>query len=576
MSRWRPTALLTAAMLIAASLTLSSCGEEAEKTAYATLAPAAPVLPRLTTSQFANTITDVFGDDLALPAQLEPDTAIEGLLAVGASVATVSSRGVELYEDAARSIASQVVAKPGRLGDLLPCTLPAASTVVCAGTLVDRYAPRLWRRPATDEERARIISIAEKAHTALGTESAAMEWGIAALLQSPNFLYRTEIGEISPAAGAAATKAAARRLDAYELAAKLALFMWDGPPDASLLEAASDGSIHEPAVLKAQANRLLLDPRSRRAVRAFAAQWLHLDRLAGLNKDPTIFKHFSADLGASAREETLRTVLWLVFDQDADFRSLLTTRTTFVDRRLAAVYDVPAVVADGFGRVDLPVAGLRRGFLGQVAFLGPNSHPTSSSATLRGAFIREALLCQSVPLPPSELNTAIPEPSQTARTLKDRLLSHMQNPSCFGCHSFIDPPGFGLENFDGVGRFRAFDHDAKIDASGEIDGVAFSGPIELVEHLAASPQFRRCIVQKLYGFAQGHKSGVGEKGAIDRLEDGFVDVGYRLQQLMVLVATDPSFTRVGEPVFVDGANVAGAKNDDASNDDAGNGNGGTP
>ncbi len=523
----------------ATRLGLGACGEEPSATSYAALEPAAPVLPRLTRSQYAHTVGDVFGDDLTLPAQLEPDVATWGLLAVGASVATVSARGVELYEEAARSLAGQIVGKPGRLGDLLPCSLPDAGTITCTEALVARYAPRLWRRPATTTERDRIVAIAQQAHTAYGTEAARVEYALVALLQSPNLLYRTEIG-VGDAKGA-------QSLDAFELAGKLALFLWDGPPDDALVAAAADGTLTEETVLAAQAERMVADPRFRRAVRAFALQWLHLDGLDGLNKDPNVFKHFSADLGASAKEEALLLFAHLVVDEDADIAELLTTRTAFVDRRLAAIYDVPAAVDEGFGRIELPAGGLRRGFLGQVAFLGAHSHPVSSSATLRGAFIREALLCQQVPLPPSDLNTAIPQPSATARTLKDRLLEHMNNPSCFGCHHFIDPPGFGLENFDGIGRFRSHDNDAPIDASGELDGKAFDGPMSLYALLAGSEDYRRCVVQKLYGFANGHRAGQGEFGAIDRLDDGFAADGRRVRALMVRIATDPSFRRVAAP-----------------------------
>ena len=521
------------APVIVASVALAACSEEpvTEKSAYAELVPSAPVLPRLTRSQYNNTIADVFGDGLTLPAQLEPDTAIHGLLALGASVATVSSRGVELYEAAARNLSKQIVAKPGRLPEMLPCTLPDAGTKVCVGALVDRYAPRLWRRPATKQERDTIIAIAEKADTALGAPAAGMAYALATLLQSPNMLYRTELG------GDGA-------LDAFELAAKLALFLWDGPPDQPLLDKAVDGSLLQPAVLQAQAERMVADKRVRRAAAAFASQWLHLDTLDDLSKDPKIFKHFSADLGASARQEALRLFTWLTIEQDADLAELLTTRTTFVDRRLAAIYDVPAKIDEGFGQILLPASGPRRGFLGQVAFLAAHAHPVSSSATLRGAFIREALLCQQVPLPPSDLNTAIPQPSAAASTLKERLIEHMSNPSCKGCHAFLDPPGFGLEVFDGIGRHRTHDNGKLIDPAGELSGEKFDGPLSLVQLLAESRDYRRCIVQKAYGFANGHDPGKGEFGAVNRLDDRFVDSGRRFKALLVAVATDPSFARV--------------------------------
>ena len=247
------------------SLSLASgCDAADEAKTYKALTPASPVLPRLTRTQFANVITDVFGAGLAMPSQLEPDNAIDGLLSVGASIATVSSRGVELYEDAARSLARQVVDKPGRLGDLLPCTLPNATLTTCVETLVARTAPKLWRRSATTEETAAIVAIANKAEAALGSEKDAIEYALLAMLQSPNLLYRSELGEPDPA------NQGSRRLTAYELAGKVALVLWAGAPDDALLAKAADGTLQDAKVLRAEAERMLADPRARRAVRAFA------------------------------------------------------------------------------------------------------------------------------------------------------------------------------------------------------------------------------------------------------------------------------------------------------------------
>ncbi len=531
--RQRRCADLFVALLCVAG---AGCDTPEEPKTYAALAPPAAAWPRLTREQYRAVVSDVFGDDLALPSQLEPDASIEGMFAVGAAIATVSNRGVELYEDGARGIARQIVEKSGRLGDLLPCGL--GSREACLQALVDRYAPRLWRRPATAEERGRVVAIGLKAGTALGTDADAIEYALVALLQAPQLLYRAEVGEPDP------ESKGSLRLTSFELAGKLALVLAGGAPDAELIARAADGSLHQPKVLRQEAERLLKLPSARRAVRAFASQWLHLDGLEGLNKDPTIFKHFSTDLGGAAREETLRLVEWLVFDQDADMRDLITTRTTFVDRRLAAIYDVPAAVEDGYGQVTLPASGLRRGLLGHVSFLASRSHPVSSSATLRGVFIREALLCEQVPLPPSNLNTAIPEASAAAPTLKERLIAHMLEPNCNGCHSFTDPPGFGLENFDGIGRYRSHDNGALIDPSGAIDGVQFKDAVELADAVANNPNYRKCLVEKVWAFANNRRPGKGTHGTLERLEDRFGDAGMRLRALFVDVVMDPSFRRL--------------------------------
>lgn len=526
-----------AAVTVCAAMVGCTGSPEPEPKIYAMLQPAAPVLPRLTRNQYGNVLRDLFGADLALPAQLEPDTAAEGLLAVGASITTVSHRGVELYEDAARMVATQVAQKPARLGALLPCA-PAAVDAACVGGLVDALAPRLWRRPLTAPERQRLVGLGDKAGALLGTPAARLEYVLVAMLQSPMFLYRLEAG--TPGAKSE------RELTATELAGKLALFLWDGAPDAALVQAAVDGSLLTSQGRAAQVDRMLADARARRTVRSFATQWLHLNDLDALNKDPNVFKHFSADLGKSAREETLRLVEHLAFDTDADFTTLLTTRTAFVDRRLAAIYNVPAAVADGFGQIQLPEKGLRRGLLGQVSFLGLHAHPVASSATLRGVFVREALLCDPVPPPPAGLNTAIPEASPTAKTLKQRLVVHMQKSSCSVCHKALDPIGFGLEQFDGLGRFRTTDHGEVIDPSGDLDGQPFAGFIDLGTRIAHSDRFRRCVVDKVFAYANGRMAGEGERGELERLDDRFHESGRKLRGLVRDVALSAAFARVAE------------------------------
>jgi hypothetical protein len=285
---------------------------------------------------------------------------------------------------------------------------------------------------------------------------------------------------------------------------------------------------------------MIESPRLRAAMRNFFSEWLDLHQLKDMKKDPNIFKHYSSDIGEMAREETLQLVEHLFVDGDAGFREFFTTRVTFVNRRLAALYNVPAAVTEGFGAVELPVDGQRRGFLGQVSFLGLHSHPVSSSATLRGAFLREAILCDEVPPPPADLNTAIPEPNPDAKTLKERLTVHMEVPFCKGCHESLDVPGFGFENFDGLGRFRLTDNGALIDPSGDLDGDPFDGFSALADAVAYSPKVPRCFVKKMLSYALGQPATAGVAGEVERLTWGFEQSGLRIKSLLVdLVLSDP-------------------------------------
>ncbi|MSQ84047.1 MAG: DUF1592 domain-containing protein [Myxococcales bacterium] len=527
-------------LMLIATVAAGGCDRQADVPAapVATLQPAPAALPRLTRAQYENTVHDVLGADLTLPATLEPDVSFEHLLTVGSAVAKVSPRGVELYEEAARSLAAQIAGKPERLAKLLPCAPQGPADTKCLQEFVAAVGGKLWRRPLAAAERDAVVATATKAGAALGTFAQSAEYALVQLLQSSAFVYRIEHGEKDPA------HPATRRLTAPELASRLAYFLWAGPPDTELLAAAANETLQDPKVRAIQIDRLLADPKARRSLRNFAGEWLQLHEVVKLNKDPKVYKHFSGDLGGSAREETLRLVEHLVFDTDSDFRQLLTTRTAFVDRRLAAIYEVPALQEIGHAPIELPDDAARRGLLGQVAFLGLAAHPVSSSPTLRGAFVRRFLLCDFVPDPPADLNTAIPEPSPTAKTLRQRLTAHMNVPGCSSCHKALDPIGFAFEHYDGIGRYRKLDNGEPIDTSGDLDGVAFADSSGFASVLANSSKFRRCVTKKLYAYAVARPTIVSEAGQIDSLAAGFAKSGMRVKGLLRQIALSEGFGRL--------------------------------
>lgn len=510
-------------------------------TAEAALTPAAPRLARLTRLQYHNAVRDLFGADIAPPSALEPDPAVEGLRAIGSTVTTLSPRGVEQAYEGAKALADQLLAAEGAL----PCRPADAADTACLRRIAEELGPRIWRRPLESAEIDTLVEAGTRSGAALDAPAEAAHTVLVLLLASPNFLYRVEFGEPDPDAPDAPD---ARRYTSHEMASRLSFFLWNSVPDAELIDAAARGDLVTDAGLQAQVDRMLASPRLQDGVRNLFAEWLDLYALDELSKDPNVFRHYSADLGPAAREETLQLVTHLFLTEDHDFRDLLLTRTTFVNRRLAAIYNVPSTVDEGFGRIELPADGARVGFLGHVAFLALNAHPTASSATRRGIALRKRLLCQEVPSPPANLNTAIPEPSADAKTLKERLESHQQNPACAGCHVLIDPPGYGLENFDGIGRFRLQDNGADIDASGEIDGRGFTTPAELAQVVADHPELMTCAVRTVYAYANGHLPERGEKAELARLQESFESSGHRIRALLGAVATSPGFRRVGPAV----------------------------
>jgi hypothetical protein len=273
---------------------------------------------------------------------------------------------------------------------------------------------------------------------------------------------------------------------------------------------------------------------------------LHLDELDDLRKDPTVFVHMDDTVGASAREETLRGIEHLVFDSDSDFRALLTTRRTFVDRTLSAIYDIRAPERDGFGEAMLPADSPRRGLLGQVSFLALNAHPVLSSPTLRGAFIRESLLCQVLPDPPAGVDTSIPEVTGDTPTLRERVEFHLEQPGCSGCHQATDLIGLGLENFDGLGVYRTLDNGAPIDASGSLDGEEFTDAAGLAEALHDHPRLAPCMVKQVMRYGLGRGETDEEDDVLEWMSQQFAERDYRMQPLWLDVAISEPFRKVAE------------------------------
>jgi len=503
--------------------------------------PPAPALRRLTQSQYTHTVRDVLGDDLVVPRALEPDVARSGLTAIGASETSVSRRGVEQYQAAAYALAEQVLRDPTRRARLVTCTPAGIRDDRCATETLAALGRRLWRRPLSTEETTALGNVAGRAAEVLGDFWRGLEYGLAALLQAPDMVFRAELGVPD------AARPGFSRFTGYEMAARMAWFLWDGPPDAALLDAAAGGVLDTPEGLRGEATRMIADPKGRRGLRAFLTDWLHLGELDRVSRDAMIFPAYGPDLTNAAREETLRTAAWIALDENRDFRDILTSRDTFVNRRLASVYRVQfpqrAMEGEGdpFARVTFAEDDLRRGLLGQASILLLHAHPTSTSPTLRGKFVRESLLCSPIPMPPVGLNTAVPEPSATLRTLRERIAAHNTVPECATCHRLTDPLGLTLETFDAIGRSRRSENGVPLDTSGDLDGRPLADARALAQTLHDDPTVSRCIVQTVYRFAQGREDADGELGEVRRLHGRFRAEGYRWRALMLELVTSDAF-----------------------------------
>ena len=527
-----------------------------------------PHLRRLSLRQYENTIHSILGnriledagiyatdeagesiDLLVIPSNLEPDVEVEGLISVGSSITSISPIGVERYENAAYMIADQVhsilINENESLNNsdaqaahvaLLGCDSESfESSDDCLNNFIETFGLKAWRRPLLTTEMDRLFSLHSSITEASGDRYIGLKYTIAAILQSPHFIYRLEEKE-----------ADSDLLTNHSIASKLSFLLWNNTPDTELLTAAEAGLLHDPLILEEQVDRMLADDQIKEGVRNLFTEILGLYKLDSLTKDPLVFTHASSDLGPAAREETLRTLEWLILEQDGDFRDILTTQTTFVDRRLAALYDIPAPSPDGFAQTFLERSKGRHGLLGHASYLTSQAHATSTSATLRGVFIRTKLLCQVIPPPPANIDTSIPEADATSPTLRERIASHLEDPSCAGCHQLTDQIGLGLENFDGIGRWRTTENGATIDPTGTLDSVAFNNAWELGKAVRNHPNLPYCFAKHLHQYASGHHTSESESVYLDWLTETFWANEYSFLDLLRTVALSDHFRRAGE------------------------------
>lgn len=494
--------------------------------------PAPAAMARLTTDQYGRAVHDVLGVDA--PTRLEPDVEIDGLFVVGAAASTISPLGVERYEAAAYTVAADAIGD--RRAALVPCTATAIDDADCAARTLAPLARRLWRRTPTDAELARLVAVATQAGATLGDFDQGLIYGLAAVLQSPNFLYRAEVGEALPDGR--------RRLTGPELAARVSFLLWDSVPDDALLDDAESGAIFDEATLAAHVDRMLADPRARDGLAALFSDLLQLHLLDDLSKDPTVFVHASEQVGPSAKEEALRQLAWMTFDAPAPWPTFFTSRHTFLDRTLAAIYEVPAPAREGFAEAWLPVDEGRAGFFGSLAFLGPNAHAVSTSPTRRGVFVRTKILCQAIPNPPAGVDTSIPAPDADAPTMRDRIAAHLEDPTCASCHRLTDPIGLGFENYDGIGRWRTRENGALIDASGELDGAPFDDALGLARAVARDPDTNRCLVQRAYAYATTRLPGDGDDALLAWHLQGFESSNHEVRALLRDLALSPALREV--------------------------------
>jgi mono/diheme cytochrome c family protein len=406
----------------------------------------------------------------------------------------------------------------------------------CARKILSTLARRAYRRPVTDPDVETLMSLYRE-----GRERGSFETGIETamerILAGPEFLFHVERNAPNVAPGKA------HRISDLELASRLSFFLWSSIPDEELLSAAENGKLHEPAVFEQQIRRMLADSRSEALVKNFAGQWLYLRNLRSISPDPEVFPYFDDNLREAFRQET-ELFFESMLREDRSVLDLLDADYTFVNERLARHYGIPNVYGSHFRRVTVNDEN-RRGLLGQGSVLTVTSYANRTSPVTRGKWVLENILGTPPPPPPPDV-PALRERSEGGKTLSIRqaMEQHRANPVCAACHRVMDPLGFALENFDGIGRWRTIDAKAPIDSSGQLpDGTPFQGLAGLRKVLREkrSEQFVLTATERHLTYALGRGVESSDAPAIRKIMREAKPSNYRWSSLILGVARSMQF-----------------------------------
>jgi hypothetical protein len=500
--------------------------------------PAAGMLRRLTRAQFRNAVRDVFGVDVDA-TQLEADSWNGDFAVIGASSVVTSEGGVEKYHAAIESAVTTVFADSTRRSQFIGCTPASSATDACVRGFIQAKGRIAWRRALESAEVDRLASVAAGAAAELGSAVEGVRWVTVALFTSPNFLYRAELG--------APSSDGSLRYTGYETAARLAFLVANSGPNSGLLDQAASGALATAEGRRAAATELLATTAGREAVGAFAEEYMRLDRVLTQAKDASLFPEYGTNLQAAMVRDMRATWETLAFDDQTSALELFTTAKVVVNADLARLYGIDATGLDAntFQVRSLPADGPRIGILAKAGFLSQFANQKEGSPTLRGKFMREALLCTHIQPPPGNVDTVLDDPPpDMPMTKRQRLEQHRNDDTCAGCHSMMDPLGLPLELFDAIGRYRTTELGLTIDPSGEFEEVPVADARELEVAVGSSAAVAQCIVRKYYSYALGYVERDVDGSVVNSLAASFQASGFKLRDLVLDVVTHDAFSAV--------------------------------
>jgi hypothetical protein len=488
---------------------------------------------RLTHTQLKNTILDTFGFAVPVLDALPAESRLDGF-ANAAERLSLSPVLLAYYDKGADAIADEVIK---RSGEFIKCPVTALGEGTCLADFLKTVGTRAWRRPLTDLELGKLDKLYRGAATALSPQEG-LKTVVKGLVLSANFLFRTELGASNAAPGTNT------KLTSLELASALSYTLWDGPPDAELMELALANKLSDPATLKAQAQRMFsASPKAQTALQSFLRQWMETESLLELSKDTKVFPAYSPQVAKDLEEETRLFVKGVVFDGGGDktLKTLLTAPYGYVNASTAKLYGVTSA-ATALTKTDLDPSQ-RRGLFTQASWLAAHADATDTSVVGRGRYLREAVLCSPVPPPPGDFkfNEKVITEDMTAR---EKFMEHAKNPACSSCHALFDVIGFALENYDAVGQYRKTDKNKTIDASGVLplpsgDEIKFDNFIDMIDQLSKGKDTYDCFATQylMYSTGKVKLTSCEAREAIGV----FRDKGYRLDELALSIITSPRF-----------------------------------
>jgi len=492
--------------------------------------PGPRMVRRLTATQYRNSIVALFNGDQSVPSEdVLIDPAVLGFHA-DADAALVQDLDAELLMNYAEQVAAW--ASQNRLSSFAPCTNADSN---CRRLFIQNFGRRVHREDLPMDR----VAAYEQLMAAESTFAAGAEVVVAAMLQSPYMLYRRELGQADSA------NAGTFALTPFEIASQLSYFLTDGPPDTQLLDAAAQGRLKTPMDIDREANRLINTEAARKSLAKFLEGWLETDGLGTKAKNETQTP-FGASLRTAMKKET-EELFFDAFYSNKGVSDLLNAKHTFLNKELAAFYQINGPSSDSFTRVDLTGTNRPPGILGHGSFLTVHALPDNSSPVQRGFIVRERILCQDLPPVPQNLDTNL-DPIMGATTNRERYKQHSADTACSGCHTLLDPVGFAFENYDAFGRRRDQEAGKPIDATGSLTGmpegdIPLDGVESLATYLATSEAVRSCLVRYWSYYAHGRDQWTQKECNHDSIRREAGQQNHSLKSVLMGILHAPHFTR---------------------------------